>query len=224
MDNPPFADRHAAGEALASRLKALAPADPVVLALPRGGVPVAAPIARALQAPLGLLLVRKIGAPWQRELAVGAVAGDDATELVIDERLCRELGISRAEIDSEAAVQRAEIARQRSLYLGDRASLPLRERSVIVVDDGIATGTTMRAALQSVRTRQPRALLVATPVASHDALAMLRGEVDEVVCLATPSPFRAVGLHYIDFGAVEDRQVLNLLQQHAQRERAPDRP
>src|SRR5687768_11900356 len=106
----PFSDRHSAGLALAGRLNALAPRDPVVLALPRGGVPVAAPIARALRAPLGLLFVRKIGVPWQRELAVGAVAGDDATELVIDEQLCSELRISRSEIDREAEIQRAEIA------------------------------------------------------------------------------------------------------------------
>ena len=207
----PFSDRHSAGLALAGRLNALAPRDPVVLALPRGGVPVAAPIARALRAPLGLLFVRKIGAPWQRELAVGAVAGDDATELVIDERLCSELRISRSEIDREAEIQRGEIARQRRVYLGERASPSVQGRSAIVVDDGIATGTTMRAALRAVRSHQPAALIIATPVASLDALAMLRPEVDELVCLASPTHFRAVGLHYVDFNAVEDDEVMALL-------------
>ena len=210
--NPPFPDRHAAGVALAERLVMLAPSDPVVLALPRGGVPVAVPIARALQAPLGLLFVRKIGAPWQRELAVGAVAGDDATELLIDERLCAELGISRSEVEREAEVQRGEIARQCRVYLGERPSLPpVSGRSAIVVDDGIATGTTMRAALRAVRARRPKALLIATPVASQEAVALLRAEVDDFVCLAVPRPFRAVGLHYLDFEAVEDEEVLACL-------------
>jgi putative phosphoribosyl transferase len=213
MHEAPFADRHAAGVALATRLRLLAPADPVVLALPRGGVPVAAPIAHALGAPLSLLFVRKIGAPWHRELAVGAVAGDDATELVVDDALCRELAIAASEVEREAAVQRDEIARQRRVYLGDRPAPPLAGRTAIVVDDGIATGTTMRAALQALRRRAPKKLWIATPVASADALALLQPEADEVVCLSVPTPFRAVGLHYVDFASVEDAEVLALLAQ-----------
>jgi putative phosphoribosyl transferase len=213
MQAAPFADRHVAGVALAEQLRDLAPVDAVVLALPRGGVPVAAPIARALSAPLSLLFVRKIGAPWQRELAVGAVAGDDATELVVDDALRRELGISMSEIEREAAVQRDEIARQRRVYLGEQPAPPVRGRTAIVVDDGIATGTTMRAALQALRRRTPKQLWIATPVASADAIALLRPEADEVVCLSVPTPFRAVGLHYVDFASVEDADVLALLLQ-----------
>lgn len=220
--HPPFPDRQDAGEALAERLATLALPDPLVLALPRGGVPVAAPIARRLGAPLGLLFVRKIGAPWQPELAVGAVAGDDATELVVDEGLCDELGIGRGSIERGAAAQRDEIARQRRLYLGDRPVPPVEGRSIIVVDDGIATGTSMRAALRALRRRRPAELRIATPVASQQAVVALEGEVDEIVCLSVPTPFRAVGLHYLDFGAVGDADVIALLNEAACRnENAP---
>ncbi|MCS7101569.1 MAG: phosphoribosyltransferase family protein, partial [Burkholderiaceae bacterium] len=151
----PFEDRAGAGRALATRLAALQVPDPIVLALPRGGVAVALPIAQALAAPLDLLLVRKIGVPYQPELAVAAVMDGDHPVLVVDEPIRAGAGVSRAYIEQQAKHELAEIERRRRVYLGDRAPLPVVGRTAIVVDDGIATGTTMRAALQGLRARQP---------------------------------------------------------------------
>ncbi len=208
-----FADRTEAGRALASRLAdEHLPAPRVVLALPRGGVPIGAEIARRLHAPLDLLLVRKIGAPWQRELAVAAVVDGDKPELVIDEELRLATGTSREYIADEAKIEWQEIARRRALYLQGRAPVPVQGATAIVVDDGIATGTTMRAALKAVRRRGAARIVLAVPVAPHDTLMQLRAEVDQVICLREPHPFRAIGLHYVDFHQLGDEEVIAALQ------------
>ena len=207
-----FADRSVAGRLLGQRLRALPLKSPlIVLALPRGGVPVGAAVAQALQAPLDLLLVRKIGAPWQPELALAAVVEGDPTDIVIDEDVQRGLGAHAAYIEAQAQQQLREIARQRQAYLSGRPAVPVAGHTVIVVDDGIATGTTMRAALKALRRRRPAALVLAVPVAPRDTLDQLRGEVDQVVCLDTPYPFHAVGEHYQRFDQVEDDEVIAAL-------------
>jgi putative phosphoribosyl transferase len=208
---PPFANRREAGAALGAALRRLGLRDPVVLALPRGGVPVAAEVARALNAPLDLLLVRKIGAPFNPELAVAAVVDAAGDDLVVDAALIDELGMTLAGVQARALEERAEIARRRSLYLGTRARVPLAGRTVIVVDDGIATGTTVRAALKGVRRAGPAAVVLAVPVAPADTAAALASEVDRLVVLRQPDPFRAVGLHYTDFEQTSDAEVIALL-------------
>ena len=210
--SPRFADRAAAGRLLGQRLAALhLPPPLLVLALPRGGVPVGAAVAQALQAPLDLLLVRKIGAPWQSELALAAVVEGEPPDIVVDEAAQRGLGPQDDYIDAQAQLQLREIARQRRAYLSGRPALPLEGRTVVVVDDGIATGTTVRAALKALRRRRPAALVLAVPVAPRDTLEQLRREVDRVVCLATPQPFFAVGEHYQRFPQVEDDEVIAAL-------------
>jgi putative phosphoribosyl transferase len=207
-----FADRSAAGRVLGERLRALHLRPPlIVLALPRGGVPVGAAVAQALQAPLDLLLVRKIGAPWQRELALAAVVEGDPPDIVIDEDVQRGMGAHSDYIEAQAQVQLREIERQRRAYLSGRPATPVQGRTVIVVDDGIATGTTMRAALKALRRRRPAKLVLAVPVAPRDTLEQLRGEVDQMVCLDTPCPFFAVGAHYLRFHQVEDDEVIEAL-------------
>jgi putative phosphoribosyl transferase len=201
-----FLNREAAGRALAARLLALRLPDPVVLALPRGGVPVAVEVARALRAPLDLLLVRKIGAPGNPELAIAAVA--DGNELVIDEFTRQASGASIEYIEDQARTEMGEIQRRRQLYLHGRAPLPVAGRTAIVVDDGIATGTTVRAALTALRRRSPARIVLAVPLAPADTLAGLRGQADRIECLATPSPFFAVGSHYVDFEQVSDDEVI----------------
>ena len=208
----PFADRREAAEALAARLLQLRlPPPRVVLALPRGGVPIGAVVARALQAPLDLILVRKIGAPWQSELALAAVAEGEPPEIVVDDEVWREAGVGRDWIEHQAAEQMQEISRRRQLYLRGRAPVAVQGCSAVVVDDGIATGTTMRAALKALRRRQPARLVLAVPVAPQDTLRRLQAEVDQIVCLATPQPFRAVGVYYRDFHQVEDDEVMAAL-------------
>ena len=212
MTTQRFADRAQAARLLAQRLAAMHLAPPiVVLALPRGGVPIGAEVARVLHAGLDLLLVRKIGAPWQHELAVAAVVDGEPPEIVIDEPMLRKAGIGRDYIEAEARLALQEIDRRRALYLAGRAPLPLAGATAIVVDDGIATGTTMRAALKALRRKGPRRLVLAVPVAPADTCAALRAEVDDLVCLAQPEPFRAIGLHYDDFHQLEDAEVIRAL-------------
>lgn len=207
-----FADREEAGGALAERLLGLHLPEPiVVLALPRGGVPVGAVVARALRAPLDLVLVRKIGAPWQPELAVAAVVEGDPPEIVVDDEVRRSMGVDAEFIETHAQRELLEISRRRHVYLQGRAPVDVRGRTVIVVDDGIATGTTMRAALKALRKRHPARLVLAVPVAPTDTLEAMRGEVDQVVCLEQPSPFHAVGEHYVDFHQVGDSEVITAL-------------
>jgi putative phosphoribosyl transferase len=210
--NARFVDRAAAGRALAERLRPLRLSPPcVVLALPRGGVPVAAEVARALKAPLDLLLVRKIGAPWQQELALAAVVEGNPPDIVVDEAVQRSVAVDAHYIDAQAQRQLREIARQRQTYLSGRPGVRVDGCTVIVVDDGIATGTTMRAALKALRRRRPAKLVLAVPVAPRDTLERLRPEVDELVCLATPQPFFAVGEHYVRFDQVDDAEVIAAL-------------
>jgi len=211
-----FADRAEAGRRLAAKLAPLRRPDLVVLALPRGGVAVGFEIAQALGAPLDLVLVRKIGAPGMPELALAALvdAGGEL-ERVVDERVAREFAVPLAYLDREAAREAGELARRRALYAAGRPSLPLAGRAAIVVDDGIATGTTMRAALLAIRRAKPARLALAVPVAPADAIERLRPEVDEIVCLETPENFFAIGQFYEDFHQLGDEEVMALL------ERAP---
>ena len=207
-----FANRAEAARALAQRLVALKLAPPiVVLALPRGGVPIAAEIAHVLHAGLDLVLVRKIGVPWQPELALAAVVDGETPEIVVDDEVQRMAGVDHDYIEAQALIGLKEIERRREVYLRGRAPLPLAGVTAIVVDDGIATGTTMRAALRALRRRQPARLVLAVPVAPHDTVEALRPEVDDLVCLAEPDPFHAIGLHYADFHQIGDDEVIAAL-------------
>jgi putative phosphoribosyl transferase len=206
-----FRDRSDAGRQLAGRLVHLRDRDPVVLALPRGGVPVGFEVARELGAPLDLVLVRKIGVPWQPELAMGAVTDGDDPEIFIDRALTAELGISEDDINRETAREIEELERRRRVYRLGRAPLEVAGRTAIVVDDGIATGATMRVALQATRRRNPAWLVLATPVAAPDTIARLRSEADEVACVEMPSGLGAIGSYYTDFHQVSDQEVIALL-------------
>jgi putative phosphoribosyl transferase len=207
-----FVDRKAAGRELAARLQHLRAERPIVLALPRGGVPVGFEIAEALDAPLDVVLVRKIGAPGQPELALGAVVDGDAAQVLIDEGVAKALAVDHAYIESETRRQLAEIERRRAAYLGRRAVLPIAGRSVIIVDDGIATGSTVRAALRAIKNAGADKIVLAVPVAPRDVVETLGCEVDEIVCLATPNPFVAVGAHYRRFAQFADADVVSLLE------------
>ena len=209
----PFENRTVAGRALGERLARMKLADPVVLALPRGGVPVGLEVARALHAPLDLLLVRKIGVPWQPELAVGAVMDGGAPVIVVEPRVIAETGIDRQYIEDRAQQELKEIERRRAVYLAHRAPEPVAGRTAIVVDDGIATGTTVRAALRGLRRKNPARLVLAIPVAPPDTVAALRAEVDDLVCLAQPDYFGAIGYFYRDFHQLADDEVIALLRQ-----------
>lgn len=208
--NDVFANRRQAGRLLAQALLARDFADPIVLALPRGGVPVAVEVALALHAPLDLLIVRKIGAPGNRELAVAAIA-EGAGAPTIDRETLEMTATSQAWVDREAQAELQEIARRRALYLKDRPPLAVEGRTAIVVDDGLATGTTARAAVRALRERKPARVVLAVPVAAPDTVAALQPEVDELVCLAQPSFFMAVGVHYADFHQVADEEVIEEL-------------
>ena len=207
-----FENREAAGKALAEAVAAKALPDPVVLALPRGGVPVAAEVARVLNAPLDLVMVRKIGVPWQPELAAAAVIDGKDAQIVVNEEVCALANVSRSYIDEMAKKELAEIDRRAKLYLKDRPRTPVAGRSVIVVDDGIATGTTMRAVIKALRLKGPKSILLAVPVAPPDAVEALRAETDDIVCLETPEPFYGIGLHYADFHQVPDEEVIKTLE------------
>ncbi|HXH04752.1 MAG TPA: phosphoribosyltransferase [Candidatus Competibacteraceae bacterium] len=217
-----FSNRQSAGQQLAKQLLHLRGEQPLVLALPRGGVPIGLEVAKALAAPLDVILVRKIGVPWQPELAIGAIVDGPNPQRLLDEHLIAELGIDRAYIRDECARQLAEIERRRKLYFGEHPPIPLHGRTVIVVDDGIATGATMRTALRAVRNAGAAKIIVATPLAPEDTLELLRAEADEVICLSSPTPFIAIGMHYADFTQVEDAEVLALLNEARRHEGRPD--
>jgi putative phosphoribosyl transferase len=206
-----FADRREAGRRLARELRALDISDPVVLALPRGGVPVAVEVALHLGAPIDLLMVRKIGVPWEPEVAAAAVVDGERPDLVLNQDVMRLAGLHREDIEKLMTGQLAEIDRRRKLYMSGRAAVPVSGRSAIVVDDGIATGATVRAALAALRRRGPKRLILAVPVGPEDTLAALSSEVDDVVCLERPSPFYAIGEFYADFHQVGDDEVIALL-------------
>lgn len=208
----PFNDRQDAGRRLAKALVHHRDEDVVVLALPRGGVPVAAEVAAALHAPLDLVLVRKIGAPFQEELAMGAVAdGGGEPFTVRNEEVIAMLGVDEPTFAAVRDRQLKEIERRRAAYLGGRTPVDLAGRVAIVVDDGVATGATTRAALRAVRVRRPAKLVLAVPVAPDDVVADLRGEVDELVCLESHAHFGAIGFYYADFRQLTDHEVTNAL-------------
>ena len=205
-----FRDRHDAGRRLAALLEEYAGArDAIVLALPRGGVPVAYEVARRLGVPLDIFLVRKLGLPGHEELAMGAIATGGVR--VLNPDVVEALRVDEATIDAVAEAELRELARREEAYRGVRPPPALRGRTVILVDDGLATGSTMRAAVAAVRGQEPRKVVVAVPVAAAETCEALRGEVDDVVCALTPDPFRAVGLWYEDFDQTDDEEVRALL-------------
>jgi predicted phosphoribosyltransferase len=208
----PFADRAEAGRLLAAELASHKLAgDVVVLALPRGGLPVGLEVAKAFGAPLDVVIVRKLGVPWQPELAMGAIASGSVQTL--DHELIGALRISREEIDAVIARESAEVARREKLYRKGRRALDLHGRTVLLVDDGLATGSTMLVAARYVRSLKPLKTLIAVPVGSVEACQRLRKEADDCVCLATPEPFAAVGEWYVDFRQLTDGEVQRFLEQ-----------
>ncbi|MFZ2156147.1 MAG: phosphoribosyltransferase [Bradyrhizobium sp.] len=206
-----FRDRSDAGRRLAKALSVYKGRNAVVLALPRGGVPVAAEVAEALDASLDLILVRKIGVPSQPELAMGAVVDGAAPIVVRNQEVIELSGTTAEEFDAVCTEELAEIERRRKLYLGERTRAPIAGQVVIVVDDGIATGATTRAALQAIRNRKPNELVLAVPVAPPDTIERLRGEVDALICLEAPEAFGAIGYFYRDFRQVGDEEVVETL-------------
>jgi putative phosphoribosyl transferase len=210
----PFRDRREAGRGLATRLKKYAGRpDVVVLALPRGGVPVAFEVAEALGAPLDVFLVRKLGTPGHRELAMGAIASGGIR--VLNDDVVRWLGIRPEQIEAVAREEQRELDRRQQAYLEGRAPQPLEGRIVILVDDGLATGSTMRAAAQAIRQRNPAQVIVAVPVGAPDTCRDMEAFADEVVCARTPEPFSAVGQWYLDFDQTTDEEVMDLIHEHA---------
>jgi len=206
-----FQDRRDAGKRLAEKLRHLKDKKPVVLALPRGGVPVGFEVAATLDAPLDVLLVRKIGVPWQPELALGAVTDGDKPETFINKELASALSISDDYIREETARQVEEVERRRRIYCAGRAPLDIAGATAVVVDDGIATGATMRVALQAARKRNPARLVLATPVAAPDTIDQLRALADEVVCVEMPAGLGAIGFYYTDFHQMKDEEVTGIL-------------
>ncbi|RVQ69829.1 phosphoribosyltransferase [Croceicoccus ponticola] len=196
---------------LAARLKHLASRHPIVLALPRGGVPLGYEVARALDAELDLLMVRKLGAPGHQEFAIGAVVDGEEPQMILNEEAMRLLSPSREYVQQELSRELVELERRRRLYMGTKRKPQMAGRTVIIVDDGVATGSTVTAALRGARRNNPAYLVLAVPVAPPDTIERLRPLCDEIVVLAMPEPFYAVGQHYVDFTQVEDREVMELL-------------
>jgi predicted phosphoribosyltransferase len=208
-----FANRSEAGRSLAWRLEKFANRDDVlILGIPRGGVPVAYEIARALHIPLDVLVLRKLGVPGHEELAFGAIALGGTR--VLDRHILRNIGISAAEVEAVTARERDELLRREEKFRGDSPPLSLAGKAVILVDDGIATGASLLAGIRAVRTMAPAKLIVAVPVAPAETCERLADEVDEIVCVATPEPFGAVGQFYDDFSEVHDEDVIRLLAEH----------
>ncbi|WP_207461192.1 phosphoribosyltransferase [Azospirillum sp. SYSU D00513] len=212
-----FHDRREAGRLLARRLLSYRDASPVVLALPRGGVPVAYEIALALSASLDLVMVRKIGAPGNPEFGIGAVVDGHAPITVMDEELVRHTGASDDYITQTTQLELAEIERRRTLYLKGRSPVDVKGRTLIVVDDGVATGSTMRVALHALRRAGPERLVMAVPVVPADTLEAIKVDCDAAVCVLVAENFPAVGFFYRNFAQLEDREVIDLLS------RVPDR-
>jgi predicted phosphoribosyltransferase len=209
-----FRDRTEAGRLLAARLEQYAgKPDVMVLALPRGGVPVAYEVARALPAPMDVFIVRKLGVPGQEELAMGAVATGGVR--VLNDQVVKGLGIPEYMIDAVVKWETEELKRRERLYRGDRPPPDVRGKTVILVDDGLATGSTMLAAARALRQQGPARIVVAVPVAAPDTCELLKADVDEVVCAVTPEPFYAVGLWYRDFSQTTDEEVRELLERIA---------
>jgi predicted phosphoribosyltransferase len=211
----PFRDRAEAGEQLARKLARYKGEEAVVFALPRGGVIVAAPIAEELKAPLDLILVRKIGVPYQPELAMGAIADSGKAVTVRNEDIIRLAAVSEDDFNATAAAEREEIERRRKAYLGDRPPPDVSGKVAIVVDDGVATGATTKAALRAMKARGPKKLVLAIPVAPTDTLSELRAEADDIVCLEDHRDFGAIGFFYLDFRQVSDDEVVSALSRFA---------
>ena len=208
----PFKDRREAGRILAERLHGHVPrSNVVVLALPRGGVPVAYEVAAALDAPLDVFVVRKLGVPGSEEYAIGAIASGGIG--IVDERTVAMLGISRQDLDRVVHRERRELDRRERLYRRGRPFPDLAGKTVVLVDDGLATGTTMRVAIEAIRSRGPAAVIAAVPVASREACAVIAAAADKCVCAMTPEPFHGVGMWYVDFSQTTDEEVLELLAQ-----------
>ena len=206
-----FRDRAEAGRALAAELVRYEPRQPVVLALPRGGVPVAYEVAKEFRAPLDLVFVRKIGAPRDLELGLGAVVDGLHPQVVLNQEIVAQLEVPSAYIEKETRRQLREIERRRKRFLRGRHPIDIEGRVAIVVDDGIATGGTARAALQGLSRARPAHLVLAVPVAPPDIVKQLQSEADDIVCLVTPDPFYSVGWHYADFLQTSDTEVIALL-------------
>jgi len=206
-----FWDRQEAGRKLAGELVKLKLTDPAVLALPRGGVPVAAEIAAALNAPLDLIIVRKVGAPGNPELAVAAIVDGDPSDIVLNREIVEAYGLGHSELRRLVAQERPELERRRTAYTQGRKPLSTAGKTVILVDDGSATGTTMKVAIRALKRRSPREIVVALPVAPPDVAADLAQEADRVVCLSKPVRFRALGHHYRSFPQLTDEEVLSTL-------------
>ena len=204
-----FLDREDAGRRLGMRLAGRAFERPLVLALPRGGVEVGFEVATALHAPLDVIVARKLGAPDQPELAIGAIAPG---VVVLNERIVEQLGVSRADVEALIAEETAEMERRAAAYRGGRPALDVTDRAVILVDDGLATGATAAAAIRSIRAGRPARIVLAVPVAAAETVSRISEQADEVMCLAVPTDFRAVGQWYEDFGQTSDRQVIELLE------------
>ena len=205
-----FANRIEAGRKLAEKLKAYTgKPDVIVLGVPRGGVPVAFEVATALKAPLDILVLRKLGVPWQEELAFGAIAQGDVR--VLDRRIMEMLGLTPSEVEKVAAKEKVELERREKAYRGDRPPLDVRGRTVVLVDDGIATGSSMRAAIAALRQMGPARIVLAVPVAPPSTCERLRAEVDDLVCVDMPESFYAIGQFYLNFSPGEDREVPDLL-------------
>lgn len=205
----PFRDRRDAGRRLAEELRRFEESQPLVLALPRGGVPVAYEVAHRLHAPLDVTIVRKLGAPRHPELAMGAMAHGGA--VVLNGEILKLLHVSEAELKAEVTRQSAELVRRTALYRGGTAAPDVRGRTVLVIDDGLATGATMQVAVQALRQARPARVVVAAPVAAPEACQLLATVADEVVCAETPADFRAVGMWYQDFEQTTDSEVIQLL-------------
>ncbi len=206
-----FKDRSEAGRRLAVALARFRDTHPIVLGLPRGGVPVASEVATVLHAPLDVLVVRKLGAPFQKELALGAVGEGGA--IFIDDAIVNYLGVSAHELEKIVTREQAELERRVLRYRRHRPICELTGQTVIVIDDGIATGSTARAALQVVRSQHPKQIILAAPVAAPDSIHALLGEADEIVVLEQPRGFQAVGEWYDDFGQTTDEDVTRILKQ-----------
>lgn len=210
-----FRDRQEAGQKLGIELEKLRLHQPIVLALPRGGVPVAAEVAKALKAPLELIIVRKVGAPGNIELAVAAIVDGDPPDVVLNRDIVEAYSLDDDELRVLIAKERPELERRRLAYRGKRSALSVSGKTAIIVDDGAATGTTMKIAIRALKRRSPREIIVALPVAPADTLAELAQEADCTVCLSQPAHFRALGQHYLNFPQLSDSEVLAAMDEAA---------
>lgn len=207
-----FQDRQEAGCKLAEALAALGLSSPMVLALPRGGVPVAVAIARKLSAPLDLMIVRKVGAPGNPELAIAAIVDGNPPDIVLNREIIEAYGLDDADLSQLIAAELPELERRRLAYRGELQPLSVSGKTVILVDDGAATGTTMKVALRALKRRAPREIVVALPVAPPVTIADLAREADRIVCLQRPIRFRALGYYYLSFPQLTDEEVNSTLQ------------